>query len=251
MHIARRETSGPFTDADAAMLARVTTRSQTRSAARCASTPRAAQHPDAPGLMVLGASNEVELVTPQAHPLLAAMRSGATADVEDTPPRRCSGWRNSCAAIAATAALIRQVTVPSRVGWLALHASLPDGPRSGRVAIVIEPAAGPQSATLRLEVNGVTSREREVATLLARGFSNAEIADTLVLSAHTVGDHIKSIYDKLGVGSRQELVARGFLDEYMPEVAVQTPITSKGRFVAGDPAPHGNVSHRPDAIGFG
>ena len=38
------------------------------------------------------------------------------------------------------------------------------------------------------------------------------------------------LYEKLGVASRQELVARLFLDEYLPEVARQTPLTSRGRF---------------------
>jgi len=52
----------------------------------------------------------------------------------------------------------------------------------------------------------------------------------LVLSPHTVEDHVKSLYDKLGVASRQELVARVFLDEYLPEVVRQTPLTSHGRF---------------------
>jgi hypothetical protein len=33
-----------------------------------------------------------------------------------------------------------------------------------------------------------------------------------------------------GVTSRQELVARVFLDEYLPEVVRQTPLTSRGRF---------------------
>jgi DNA-binding NarL/FixJ family response regulator len=56
------------------------------------------------------------------------------------------------------------------------------------------------------------------------------MADVLVLSPHTVEDHLKSLYEKLGVASRQELVARLFLDEYLPEVARQTPLTSRGRF---------------------
>jgi DNA-binding NarL/FixJ family response regulator len=95
---------------------------------------------------------------------------------------------------------------------------------------VIERASGPRSATLRLEVHGVTTREREVATLLARGPTNNEIAAALTLSPHTVQDHIKSLFEKLGVTSRQELVARIFLDEYLPEVVQQTPLTSRGRF---------------------
>jgi len=74
------------------------------------------------------------------------------------------------------------------------------------------------------------AREREVATLLARGLSRAEMAETLVVSPHTVEDHVKNLYEKLGVASRQEFVARVFLDEYLPEVVRQTPLTSRGRF---------------------
>lgn len=57
-----------------------------------------------------------------------------------------------------------------------------------------------------------------------------DTAEALVLSPHTVEDQVKSLYEKLGVASRQELVARVFLDEYLPEVVRQTPLTSRGRF---------------------
>ena len=113
---------------------------------------------------------------------------------------------------------------------MTLHASRPGSASDGRVAIVIERASAARSATVRLEAFGATAREREVATLLARGLSRVEIAETLVLSPHTVEDHTKSLYDKVGVASRQELVARVFLDEYLPEVAQSTPLTSRGRF---------------------
>ena len=101
---------------------------------------------------------------------------------------------------------------------MTLHASLPGTgerrPGRGR------PRAGDgrASATVRLEAFGATAREREVATLLARGLSRAEMAEALVLSPHTVDDHVKNLYEKVGVASRQELVARVFLDEYLPEV---------------------------------
>ncbi len=88
---------------------------------------------------------------------------------------------------------------------------------------MIEPASGPRAATVRLEAHGATAREREVATLLARGLTNPEIAEALVLSPHTVQDHVKSLFEKLDVGSRQELVARVFLDEYLPEVDATAP----------------------------
>ena len=54
------------------------------------------------------------------------------------------------------------------------------------------------------------------------------MAEALVLSPHTVEDHVKSLYGKLGVASRQELVARVLLDEYLPEVARQAPLTRAG-----------------------
>ena len=231
VHVARRESSGAFSDADVATLARVAgSIAQAIRASLRFDAARRGDHAEAPGMILLNADNEVELVTPPARELLAAMRPQAGVYPDLAPPAAVLGLAAFARREGHAGASVNQVTVPSALGWITLHASLPDGARAGRVAIVLERATGPQSATLRLEVNGVTSREREVATLLARGLSSAEIADTLVLSPYTVQDHVKSLYDKLGVGSRQELVARVFLDEYLPEVVVQTPITSKGRF---------------------
>jgi hypothetical protein len=54
-----------------------------------------------------------------------------------------------------------------------LHARLTArGGQAGRVAIVLDMAAGPRVAALRLEARGVTPREREIAALLAQGQSN-------------------------------------------------------------------------------
>lgn len=47
----------------------------------------------------------------------------------------------------------------------------------------------------------LTPREVEVLKLLATGLSNSRIAEVLVLSPHTVGVHIQSIYRKLGINS--------------------------------------------------
>lgn len=52
----------------------------------------------------------------------------------------------------------------------------------------------------------ITPRETEVLTLIARGYSNAEIAKVLELATNTVTSHTKSIYRKLAVGSRSEAV---------------------------------------------
>ena len=53
----------------------------------------------------------------------------------------------------------------------------------------------------------LTSREQEVLKLLARGFTQAEIARELVISPKTVGGHIQRVLTKLGVHSRAQAVA--------------------------------------------
>jgi DNA-binding CsgD family transcriptional regulator len=124
------------------------------------------------------------------------------------------------------------VVVPTASGWITLHGSLPEGRAGGRVAIVLERAATAQATALRLEAHGVTRREREVALLLARGLSNPEIAEELVLSLYTVQDHVKSLFEKTGVSSRRELVARVFLDDYLPRVVGRAPLSAAGGFTA-------------------
>jgi DNA-binding NarL/FixJ family response regulator len=53
----------------------------------------------------------------------------------------------------------------------------------------------------------LTSRERQLVDLAARGLSNAEIADRLVLSVRTVESHLYRAMHKLGVTNRQQLPA--------------------------------------------
>ena len=54
----------------------------------------------------------------------------------------------------------------------------------------------------------LTPRERQVLSLLAKGYSTKEIAQLLSISPHTTRNHIQSILQKLGVHSRLEAVLR-------------------------------------------
>jgi len=58
------------------------------------------------------------------------------------------------------------------------------------------PAAEPES--------DLTARERQVLALIGRGLRNADVASALEMAESTVASHIKSIYRKLGIGSRAE-----------------------------------------------
>jgi DNA-binding NarL/FixJ family response regulator len=50
--------------------------------------------------------------------------------------------------------------------------------------------------------SGLTEREVQVLRLVARGWTNREIADALVLSEHTVRRHLQNVFGRLGVSSR-------------------------------------------------
>jgi len=53
----------------------------------------------------------------------------------------------------------------------------------------------------------LTEREREVLTLVARGYTNKQIADTLFVSEKTARNHVSHILDKLGLSRRSEAAA--------------------------------------------
>lgn len=101
--------------------------------------------------------------------------------------------------------------------WLVLHASAlisHQGSGADSVAVVIEPAKSSEIAPIIIQAYSLTPREREVLGALASGDTTSEIASRLYLSQHTVRDHIKTVFEKVGVSSRAELVAKLFADHY-------------------------------------
>ena len=62
-----------------------------------------------------------------------------------------------------------------------------------------------ETADARARLARLTDRETEVATAVADGATNAEIAADLFVSVATVKTHIGHVYDKLGVGNRVQL----------------------------------------------
>jgi len=57
---------------------------------------------------------------------------------------------------------------------------------------------------------GLTERELEVLRLVAQGLTNAQIAEQLIVSPHTVHAHVRSIHSKLGVTSRSAVTRYAF-----------------------------------------
>ena len=69
-------------------------------------------------------------------------------------------------------------------------------------------SAGRRAAAAALGPGSLTRREREVARLAATGMSAKEIAGTLFVGERTVESHLASVYAKLGVESKLQLVRR-------------------------------------------
>ncbi len=64
---------------------------------------------------------------------------------------------------------------------------------------------------------GLTDREAEILALITQGKSNAEVATLTFLSPNTVKSYIRSIYRKIGVGSRTQAVLWGVNHGFTPD----------------------------------
>jgi DNA-binding NarL/FixJ family response regulator len=68
----------------------------------------------------------------------------------------------------------------------------------------------PRSGLKSRDIEGITEREREVLTLIARGLSNGEIADSLCISMATAKTHVARLLTKLGARDRVQLVITAY-----------------------------------------
>jgi len=78
---------------------------------------------------------------------------------------------------------------------------------AGQSVVVVEPVAPAQLGSLLLDLHGLTPAQQRVTELVLQGFSTRQIVERLCLWPHTVQEHVRAAYDKVGVGSRRELVA--------------------------------------------
>ena len=183
---------------------------------------------DDTGLLVLAADGTVEMANPAAGRWLDELGAGDRPGGHLPLAVRAAASRARAAAGAGAndgdddggpAARLARARIRTPAGrWVVVRGSLlGDGPGS-RVAVLLEAARPPELAPLIADAYGFTERERLVTELVARGFPTSEIAGRLHLSAYTVQDHLKSIFEKSGTGSRGDLVARLFFDHYAPRL---------------------------------
>jgi DNA-binding CsgD family transcriptional regulator len=110
-----------------------------------------------------------------------------------------------------------------------------DGTR--RVAVIVEPAHPARISPLLMSAYGLTQREQEVTRLVLQGNSTTQIAERLVVSPHTVQQHLKRVFEKTGVRSRRDLVGKVFFTHYEPRVRDNERRMLASRPLRGGPFP--------------
>jgi DNA-binding CsgD family transcriptional regulator len=176
--------------------------------------------PDAPGLIILSDVWNVESTTPGVERWLGALPDGDW-DAGKLPS----------AVVAVAGRALRTAEHPDEPGqvavsrvlsrsgtWVVLHGAALVSGGARRVAVIVEPAHPARIAPLLMSVYGLTEREQDVTRLVLQGNSTAQIAERLVVSAHTVQQHLKSVFDKTGVRSRRDLVGKVFFSHYEPRL---------------------------------
>lgn len=168
---------------------------------RAASTATA---PSRPGVVLLAPDRSLVAMTSEAEEALSTLEPDR---IRPLPP---AVYTVAAALAAAESGAARQPSVRVRTltgTWLYLHASRLDAPDAkGGVAVVVEPVEPRDTVPMLLAAHGLTRRETDVTRLVLRGRPTRAIADELCISVHTVQDHMKAVFDKVGVHSRRDLV---------------------------------------------
>jgi DNA-binding CsgD family transcriptional regulator len=185
--------------------------------------------PDAPGLILLDGDGRVDAVNPMASHWLHQLVDPGQPPSDVLPEvvyAVAEQARRAGAGDPAHGPV--HVRVPSRTGrWLVLHGTCLQGRRSD-CAVIIEPARAPDIAPLLLEAYGLSGREQAVTLCVLQGLSTSEIAERLCISPYTVQDHLKAVFEKVGVRSRKTLVARVFFEQYFPRMQDPPDTTRSG-----------------------
>ena len=193
--------------------------------------------PDAPGLLVLTGGGEVESSTPGVERLVSDLPGGdldagrlpaAVLSVAARALRTAEG-RDAPGDVAVARVLSESGT------WVVLHGATLASEGATRVAVIVEPAHPARITPLLMAAYGLTEREQEVTRLVLQGESTAGIAERLVVSPHTVQQHLKNIFEKTGVSSRRDLVGKVFFSHYEPRLRENEERASDGRPVRGGP----------------
>lgn len=177
-----------------------------------------------PGQLVLDADGETILTTSPAEEWLDTLT-----------PSQLGGVMASLRTAVRTGESA-QLTLAGRQGLLTFHATPAKGPE-GYVGVIVEQPRPAELTPVIVSGYGLTPREAETLALVLRGHTSRQIARRLGISEHTVSDHLKSLFGKVGVGSRSELVAATYTRFYLPRTEAGLVPSPYGWFLEDPPRP--------------
>jgi DNA-binding CsgD family transcriptional regulator len=156
-------------------------------------------------VVIVGQDDEIKAATTTGREALRALQPDDPGPVEDKELFSFIWNVTYIARRTKTTALAR---IPTPQGWIALHAQLLDQTGAGDVAVTLQPASAAMLLPAISAWYGISDREQAVITQALEGLAAKQIARRLDLSQHTINDHFKAIYRKIGVTSREELITR-------------------------------------------
>jgi DNA-binding CsgD family transcriptional regulator len=172
-----------------------------------------------PGLLLLDDEDGIEMANDAAGAWLEELRDDGRLPLVVTAVAQRAREIASGDSEVAAAARVRAASGR----WVLVRGSVLANGSRDRTAVTLEAARTHELAPLVVAAYGLTPRERRVTELVAQGLSTAAIAARLHVSAFTVQDHLKSVFEKLDVSSRGELVARLFVDHYVAGGCLSDP----------------------------
>jgi DNA-binding CsgD family transcriptional regulator len=138
-----------------------------------------------------------------------------------------------------TAASARAVERTIDRGLVVIEAAPMSGDGDDRIAVTLRGATPSETFDLLCRAYALTRRERDVVRAVLTGLDTRAITERLFISPYTLQDHLKAVFDKIGVHSRREL----------PQHSVPPPTAlNRTRVIApGEPATRCQTSdrHRP------
>jgi DNA-binding CsgD family transcriptional regulator len=130
-------------------------------------------------------------------------------ELDEIAPGRFEVLIRAVVAGALTAGTMRARVRDATGGWILMHASrLISDDDSTETVVTIERASRNELLGMLFAAYNLTARERDVCSEVFAGHSTSDIAAHLAISTHTVQDHLKSVFTKVTVRSRGELVAK-------------------------------------------
>src|SRR4051812_14594661 len=188
--------------------------------------------PDAPGLVIVTETFEVVSLTPGVERWLEQLPGG-----DGALPHAVLSVAGRALRAAPAAPEMAYARVLSRAGrWLVIHGAVLQSEGARRVAVIVEPSQPARISPLLMAAYGLGERGQDGARQVLTGAPRAAVARALAISPHTVQQPLKAVFEKTGVRTRPELVAKVFFAHYEPRLRDNERRALSGRPLRGGPA---------------